>query len=193
MEDVENTRELDRSKEGIIKAFFDYDPDTGEVAWKDWVSPGWYKQEWSYNKFMQEKAGNLVNFYEHNSGYLFSSTPDQQTVYAHQIVWVLNYGKMPDCQIDHIDGNPKNNSVENLRDVPNKINQRNRKKAKNNSSGVTGVSWNKRAKKWKASIMFDGKESYLGYYNTIGEASQARQKFIEDNDHIGFTKRHGDV
>lgn len=59
---------------------------------------------------------------------------------AHRVVWLLYYGTIdPDLDIDHIDGNPWNNKITNLRLVPKKVNQRNRKKMKNNSTGLNGV------------------------------------------------------
>lgn len=60
---------------------------------------------------------------------------------AHRIIWILHNGKISgDCEIDHIDGNRKNNTIDNLREVPRVINSRNHKMKKNNSSGVNGVS-----------------------------------------------------
>lgn len=44
-----------------------------------------------------------------------------------------------------------------------------------NSSGVCGVSWNKAAQKWKASVWVGGKEIYLGAYKTLDEAARARK------------------
>ena len=43
--------------------------------------------------------------------------------------------------IDHIDGNPWNNDINNLRLVTQKVNCQNRKKRATNSSGYTGVCW----------------------------------------------------
>ena len=44
-------------------------------------------------------------------------------------------------EIDHIDINPTNNKIENLRAVNHSINQRNKNKSKNCSSKYIGVSW----------------------------------------------------
>lgn len=182
---------VDRSKEGIIKAWFDYNAETGEIRWKDWISPEWYKNKKWHETYMQEKAGKLVDFYEHPSGYLKISVMETHSIYAHQIVWVLTYGKMPEGVIDHIDGNPQNNTVENLRDVSQKINCRNQRVSKANTSGVSGVSWYAPREKWVVYGTGCDKKVTVGYYKSFSEAVKARDKFITDNPHFGYTERHG--
>lgn len=48
------------------------------------------------------------------------------------------------------------------------------KRQRKSLSGVTGVYWNKHAKKWYATIMLYGKSHYLGSFNTVAEAADAR-------------------
>jgi len=48
-----------------------------------------------------------------------------------------------------------------------------------NSSGFTGVGFNKNAKKWSAYITFAGKQHFLGYFSDINEAIAARKKAEE--------------
>jgi len=43
-------------------------------------------------------------------------------------VWVMTRGEYPRFQIDHVDGNRDNNRPGNLRDVPQSVNRRNRRK-----------------------------------------------------------------
>ena len=68
--------------------------------------------------------------------------------------------------IDHIDGDPINNSLDNLRWVTHSENQHNRKRAK-------GYSWHNRIRKWQAIITVNGKRKHLGYYVLASEARQA--------------------
>ena len=57
-----------------------------------------------------------------------------------RIVWELTYGEIPDGYIvDHLDGNPLNNKIENLACKTRADNMRNRKVNSRNKSGVTGV------------------------------------------------------
>ena len=69
-----------------------------------------------------------------------------------------------DC-IDHIDNNKLNNSVENLRITTPQGNNQNTK--------AKGYYWDKRRKKYQASIRLNGKLIYLGYYDTEEEAHEA--------------------
>lgn len=94
--------------------------------------------------------------------------------YLHRLAYLYMVGKYPK-QVDHINGNGLDNSWGNLRDVCNQGNQRNRKKSKNNSSGVTGVYWCKQRKKWEAQIMVDKKCVHLGRYTDFDEAVKARK------------------
>lgn len=76
--------------------------------------------------------------------------------------------------VDHINHNRLDNRRENLRIVTDQINQLNRAGAnKNGKSGLLGVSWDKRQKKWRAKILVNGKNVVLGYFNDKYKASEA--------------------
>ena len=68
--------------------------------------------------------------------------------------------------IDHIDGNPLNNCVANLRITNNSGNAQNRKNTK-------GYYFQKPNQKWLSQIRVNKKRIYLGYYNTEEEAREA--------------------
>ena len=51
---------------------------------------------------------------------------------------------------------------------------------KNNTSGVPGVDWAKRKRRWRASICFKGKRYCLGSYEKFDDAVQARKRAEED-------------
>jgi len=76
-------------------------------------------------------------------------------------------------QVDHIDGNPQNNCLSNLRWATHAENMRNRKKHRNNTSEYTGVTFDKWSGKWKAQIKINGKNKSLGYFHTKEEAAAA--------------------
>lgn len=53
-------------------------------------------------------------------------------------------------------------------------------KAKNNTSGYKGVTWDGSRGKWMAQIVFQGKKHNLGRYNTLEEAAAARKQAEEE-------------
>lgn len=78
--------------------------------------------------------------------------------FAHRVVYALHNGDFDEhLVIDHIDGNKLNNKIENLRAVTSSINSKNRQVSKNNSTGVTGVSWIGSTKTWSVSWVENGK------------------------------------
>jgi hypothetical protein len=79
--------------------------------------------------------------------------------------------------VDHINGNTLDNRKSNLRICNKKENAAHRVKlSDNNTSGVHGVSWHKLKRKWIASIGFNKKLIFLGYFEDIKEAEKVRKE-----------------
>jgi len=99
----------------------------------------------------------------------------RKPITLHQFVWSL-LGNDLDGDLDHIDGNPLNNSENNLRAVPHWMNCINRKSARTDSvSGVRGVQLrtDKKTPRWIARIKVKGKKIHLGTFRSEAEASAA--------------------
>jgi hypothetical protein len=64
---------------------------------------------------------------------------DGQKAYQHRVIWKMEHGTDPEI-IDHINGNPRDNRLENLRSVSHRVNIQNSNLSKANTSGVKGVS-----------------------------------------------------
>jgi hypothetical protein len=93
---------------------------------------------------------------------------------VHRIVWEMHYGPIPDgMQIDHINGEPWDNRISNLRLATHSQNSRNARKRVDNTSGLKGASWDARNKKWSANICVDSRPKHLGYFATKEEAHSA--------------------
>lgn len=129
-------------------------------------------------------------------------------VLSYRIVYILHTKEViPDgLQVDHIDGDRSNNTVENLRLVDNATNGRNIKKRVDNTSGVTGVSLLKDgggAFYWVASwydpsFKKKGKNKWFsinkfGYKNAFMLAVEYRKEQISKLNDMGcgYTERHG--
>lgn len=83
-------------------------------------------------------------------------------------------------QIDHININPLDNRIENLRAVNHSQNQRNQKKLPNCSSKYRGVCQDKKKNKWKAQITINSKVKHLGYFDTEEEAAEEYKKKYDE-------------
>ncbi len=137
-----------------------YDPNSGIFTWsKD-----------SHIKMRNKIAGG----YEEKVKYIRIKVKGKLYL-AHRLAWFYVTGEWPKHEIDHIDGNKLNNSIENLRDIPRGINRQNmRFSYKNNKSGLLGVSkarWGK--KKWIARLYVGGVEVYRENFLSKEEASAA--------------------
>lgn len=76
--------------------------------------------------------------YVHQTGYMKVGVLGG-SYYSHRLVWLYTYGEFPKVNIDHIDGNPLNNCIDNLMECNQEQNARNIKIRKNNTSGFRGV------------------------------------------------------
>lgn len=84
--------------------------------------------------------GNMAGWVDRN-GYWRVKVGDR-TYQTNRVVWYLINGSLDDdLVVDHIDGNPSNNSIENLRAISETMNMENKSKYSNNTSGVCGVKW----------------------------------------------------
>lgn len=77
----------------------------------------------------------------------------------------------PDGIVDHRDGDRVNNLRSNLRLTSQHGNLANSTMKSTNTSGYKGVFWHKRANKWMAQLMYNGRSIYLGLHNTKEEAA----------------------
>jgi hypothetical protein len=84
-------------------------------------------------------------------------------------------------EIDHIDRDPSNNRVDNLRWATRSENVLNTKVRSDNTSGSKGVYWNKSRERFQVKVFKDNKEIYIGAYKTLEEAITARNDYLKSN------------
>ena len=97
---------------------------------------------------------------------------------AARLAWFYVHAKWPEEVIDHINGDPSDNRIANLRDVSQSFNAQNRTKVRvNTQSGLLGVKPNRnsKTKPWQAQIRLPLSKSatYLGCFATAEEAHEA--------------------
>jgi len=78
--------------------------------------------------------------------------------------------------VDHKNHDTLDNRRVNLRLATRTQNAANKKIPSNNTSGFKGVSWHKRNKKFRASVMLSYKEIHLGYFDDPKEGAKAYNK-----------------
>lgn len=143
-----------------IKSLLRYDPVTGYLYWLTTRTNSIKKGK---------RAGSL-----HPTGYIRIEV-DKKKYAAHRLIWLIQYGKFPLHQIDHINGIRHDNCLKNLRTVTRQENFKNQRIAKNNKSGLIGVYWNKNIKKWHARIGVNKTKIHLGYFDDWFDAVCARK------------------
>jgi hypothetical protein len=101
---------------------------------------------------------------------------DKRHYLAHRLAWFYVFGVWPMHEIDHINGNKKDNRLSNLRQATRTENCRNVPIPSNNSSGTRGVCFYKQTSRWRARINVEKREIGLGYFLTKDDAIEARRK-----------------
>ena len=151
-----------------------------DINKEEWLPiDGFEEFEVSNHGRVRFKVSGLIKDPYFNAGYMrIVLRPKTGLQYVHRLVaqaFIPNPLNKPN--VDHIDGDTKNNNISNLRWVSQQENCQNHKRPKNNSSGMTGVYFHNQAKKWMARIGSGGRSyRHLGLYDTIEEACDARAK-----------------
>lgn len=91
---------------------------------------------------------------------------------VHRLAWAWYYGEWPNGLIDHINGDPADNRIANLRLASQAENMRNRRAQKRRSHVLKGITpaW---GGKWRAGLRIDGKYTFLGTFETAEAAHAA--------------------
>ena len=127
------------------------------------IGPKWFA------KVVRRKDGTVRNIYAIRHVY---RNGKKTTERLHR--FLLGITDDPAIQVDHApDHSGLNNRRSNLRICTNAQNQHNRRLDVNSTSGVKGVSWDKRAGKFRASIMAGGRSKNLGCYASKYDAGRS--------------------
>ena len=156
-----------------LRKLLSYDPDTGLLMWKRRPLEMFATKN-AFKSWNTRYCGNLafgsIDGRGYRQGAIFS-----KYCLGHRVAYAVYYGVWPVGDIDHINGDKVDNRIENLREATQTENSRNMKIPTTNTSGVIGVSWDKKARRWRAGITAAGKQVYLGTFESFDDAVAARK------------------
>jgi hypothetical protein len=155
----------------ILNSLFFYDSLNGNLIWKNSQTKN---KSWN-SRYSGKIAGTI-----HHSGYIqigLGYKKDRKIFLAHRIVWYMCNGKDPMNEIDHINGDRKDNRISNLREA---TASQNRMNMASRGKWPKGVYKPKNRDNFIAQIKFKGVQEFLGYFKTPEEAHQAYVKRAEE-------------
>ena len=155
----------------LLHAVFRLDPETGTLFWRV-RAPETFTRPRDAKRWNVRYAEKPA--FSNGNGYMIGKL-NGKAIQAHRVVWAMSSGRLPEGQIDHINGDTSDNRPANLREVSHSENQRNQKIPANNRSGQMGVCWVAGRKRWIAQIRANGKRIHLGRYVHKADAVAARQ------------------
>jgi hypothetical protein len=139
-----------------LKSLLKYDPQTGFFAWLA-------------DRGRKPTAGKIAGHRQPKSWVI---RVDGRLYGANRLAWLFMHGTWPAQVIDHINGNPHDNRIENLRDVSHTVNLQNQRKANCDSqTGLLGVS--PFQDRFAAHIKVNGRVKYLGLFSTAEAGHEA--------------------
>ncbi|HUD90085.1 HNH endonuclease [Sphingobium sp.] len=175
-----------------LRQLLDYDPLTGKLFWRErslalFEARGVKHPHRAQITWNRRLAGKEAFTGLDGGGYR------QGTIFgryfkASRVIWAIFHGVWPSEEVGYVDGDRTNTRISNLRDVPHSVIQKNSRLNKTNSSGVSGVSWNRVHEKWQASIGCNGKPKALGVFVKLEDAIAARRLAEKE---LGYAAAHG--
>lgn len=141
-----------------LRELLDYDATTGVFKWR-------------IGRRRVARAGSVAGTQD-SDGYI-KIRISGRAYKAHRLAWFYVNGVWPTLELDHINQVKTDNRISNLREVSRSENNQNKLTQRTNSSGYRGVSRHKRGDQWQARIKLNGKERYLGIFDTPEQASAA--------------------
>lgn len=170
----------------ILRKLLRYEPESGRLFWLeraqcDFLNPI-ATRRWN-SRYSGREALTATDARGVRSGRVLG-----QRQVAHRVAWAIVHGEWPRETIDHINGDPGDNRILNLRAVSQAENQKNKAMSCRNTSGRVGVRYSDRCRHWRAEIKVDQKYKYLGCFKTFAEAAAARTAAEAA---YGFHENHG--
>lgn len=142
-----------------LKKLLRYDPVAGVFTWLKTTSSGAIKGD---------IAGSI-----NGNGYRTIGIAGKSYI-ASRLAWLYMEGYWPEHYMDHRNRTKYDDRWENLRHVSPQCNTRNSKTYNTNTSGITGVCWNKEHQAWQVYITVSEKRIHLGRFKSKLDAARTR-------------------
>lgn len=154
-----------------LKTLLDYDKQTGQFTWLKQTSS---RVTVGASPDRKDPDGYLVVML------------DGKNYRQHRLAWFYVNGFWPKKQIDHVNGLRHDNCIVNLRQCDEQDNNRNRGLSRNNTSGISGVSFQQG--RWCVRIRTDKTtRMFFGYYDDL-ELAELVAAVARDKYHGEFAK-----
>ena len=167
-----------------LRQLLRYEPETGKLFWRE-RTPDMFTEtssedgrwrrsaEWAANRWNSAHSGKEA-FTALSYGY-YVGTVLGRRVMAHRVCWAISVGAWPDI-LDHANGVPSDNRLENLRVATRSQNNQNVRSQRGSSSKYKGVTFDRSRGKWIAGIKKDFKRRNLGRFEREIDAAIAHDR-----------------
>lgn len=152
----------------LVRSMLNYDAETGIFTWKA-RDVSMFPAKRNAGMWNTRFAGKEALNTKHHAGYLYGAI-FESNYSAHRMAWYITYGEIPD-EIDHVNGNRKDNRLSNLRNVDRSTNCKNAARLRTNTSGQTGIYWDKVNHTWHVRIA----KKHIGRFKLFEDAMAARK------------------
>ena len=173
---MRNKKEKFKLTQEYLKECLDYDPDTGIFTWR--ARPVWHFEDGV--RLSAKGICNIWNSKYQNKpitckthGYIIIRI-NNKPYRAHRLAFLYVEGYFPEHNVDHINRIRDDNRWCNLRHVTQVCNMQNCEIRSDNTSGITGISWNNKKKAWVSQISINKKNKNLGRFKNYNDAVMAR-------------------
>lgn len=157
----------------VLLALLRYDRSTGTFIWRE-RGRGHFSSTRAHNAWNAKFSGRQALASINSSGYLYGSILGEP-YFAHRVAWAMFFDITPYDEIDHINRNPLDNRIENLRLATRSMNERNKPVRRDSASQIRGVAYDARYSTWQASIKIGGRKVHLGSFRNADDAIAVRR------------------
>ncbi len=163
----------------LLRQLLRYEPETGDMFWRprtpDMFQSSARSADWQCKAWNAKRADTPALSHINDSGYKRGNIGGV-SVRAHRAAWAIVHGRWPEHEIDHVNGDPLDNRLTNLREATSGENKTNRG-AYSKTSPYIGVSPN--GSRWAAGVRAKGKYHYGGSFRTQEDAAKSRDQLAK--------------